>query len=226
MSLPLVTIRPEPGATQTVEAGRREGLEIAAFPLSEVHPLAWQAPEAGSCDALLLGSANALRHGGAELDRLPRLPAYCVGHATAEAARGAGFPVAATGSGGLQPLLDKLAGERLRLLRLAGAEHVPLAAPEGVTITGRIVYETRLRSLPDELASLLAGGALVLLHSAAAARHFAGECERLGIDRGRVVLAALGPRIAAAAGSGWRGLEVAQNPSDEALLSLARHMCH
>ena len=157
MSLPLVTIRPEPGATQTVEAGRREGLEIAAFPLSEVHPLAWQAPEAGSCDALLLGSANALRHGGAELDRLPRLPAYCVGHATAEAARGAGFPVAATGSGGLQPLLDKLAGERLRLLRLASAVVVEQVAEQIARLRQGHVARHRQTNRQDGAAKNCAG---------------------------------------------------------------------
>ena len=39
------------------------------------------------------------------------------------------------------------------------------------------------------------GGAFVLLHSAAAARHFAAECERLAIDRSGVSLAALSSSV-------------------------------
>jgi uroporphyrinogen-III synthase len=79
--------------------------------------------------------------------------------------------------------------------------------------------------LPAPLAECLGEGALVLLHSAAAARHFAAECDRLGVARGAVGLAALGPRIAAAAGEGWHGVRAAGEPREAALLALAREMC-
>ena len=76
------------------------------------------------------------------------------------------------------------------------------------------------------MADRLGQGALVLLHSAAAARHFAAECDRCGVPRGAVRLAALGPRIAAAAGEGWREVRSAAEPREAALLALARQMCH
>ncbi|MBS1240071.1 MAG: uroporphyrinogen-III synthase, partial [Proteobacteria bacterium] len=63
-------------------------------------------------------------------------------------------------------------------------------------------------------------------HSAEAARHFTAECDRLGLDRANIALAALGPRIAAAGGGGWREVRSAQSPREAALLALARDMCH
>jgi uroporphyrinogen-III synthase len=114
----------------------------------------------------------------------------------------------------------------LRLLRLTGAEHVPVAPRPGLEIETRVAYESVPLPLPHAAASRLAGGALVLLHSAAAARHFAAECDRLDIARFGIRLAAMGPRIAAAAAGGWQEVRSASEPSETALLALARDMCH
>lgn len=225
MSGLVLTIRPYPGGEATVAAGREAGLMIDAVPLSEIGPLAWQAPSPDGFDGLLLGSANALRHAGEALDALGGKPVYAVGEATAAEAQADGFPVAMIGRGGLQALADTLSPP-LRLLRLAGAEHVPVTPPAGVEIETRAVYENAPLPLPPELAQRLREGALVLLHSAAAARHFAAECDRLGVPRDAISLAALGPRIAAAAGEGWRGVRAAAEPREGALLALARQMCH
>jgi uroporphyrinogen-III synthase len=65
----------------------------------------------------------------------------------------------------------------------------------------------------------------VLLHSAATASHFAAECERLGLPRETVALAALGPRIAEAAATGWRAVHTAPRPDEAALLALASQLC-
>jgi len=223
---PIIAIRPEPGCAATVAAGREAGLAVEGWPLFAVRAVKWDAPPPEAFDALLLGSANALRHGGAALEAYRGKPAFAVGEATADAARAAGLEIASIGSRGLQGLLDNERVLPPRLLRIAGAEHVPLTAPEGVTLLTRIAYESAALPLPLELAERLAKGALVLLHSAAAARHFAGECERLGVARGRVALAALGARIAIAAGPGWREVRSAEQPREAALLALAADMCH
>ncbi|HYD23332.1 MAG TPA: uroporphyrinogen-III synthase [Croceibacterium sp.] len=220
----VVTIRPEPGAAATAAAGREAGIEIEAWPLSAIRPLPWE-PAAGRFDALLLGSANAVRHAGPALAGVRGIPAYAVGEATAAAAVAAGLTVAATGSGGLQSLVDALPPP-LRLLRLAGAERVPLAPPAGIEIATRVTYENAPLPLAAEHAARLGAGALVLLHAAAAARHFAAECDRLGVPRGAVRLAALALRIAGAAGPGWREVRAAAAPREGALLALARDMCH
>jgi uroporphyrinogen-III synthase len=142
------------------------------------------------------------------------------------AARQSGFGIARIGEGRLQPLLDGLAGKSLRLLRLAGRERVPVSPPAGVSIETVTAYESTALPLPDRAAGILRGGALVLLHSGVAAGHFASECDRLSIQRGDIRLAAFGPRIAEAAGTGWAALRSAAEPNEGALLALAREMCH
>lgn len=222
----IFAIRAEPGLQSTLQAARDLNVAVLGRPLFEVVPVAWDAPDADKFDGLLLGSANAIRHGGTALGSLLALPVHAVGEATASTARDAGFTVAETGSGGLQALVGAAKGE-MRFLRLAGSEHVPIDLPEGVNVTTRIVYDVRALPLSgsDEV-SLRAAEPLVLLHSAAAARHFAAECERRGLDKSRIALACIGPRVAEAAGGGWRDCQSAPQPDDAALLALARDMCH
>lgn len=223
--IPLIVIRPEPGCAATCEAARGQGLAAHGFPLFAVRPLGWDAPAPDDFDALLIGSANALRHGGAALAAYAGKPAYVVGEATATAARAAGLAVIGVGRGGLQGVLERLHPGHTRLLRLAGQERVDLAPPPGVTMAERVVYASQPQAMPQALAALLAGPALVLLHSAEAARHFASACESGGIDRSRIRLATLGPRISAAAGTGWASIAAAASPDDPALLALAAELC-
>lgn len=220
----VIAIRPEPGCAATVAAARAKGLEAEGYPLFAVRPLDWDLPTEGH-DALLVGSANALRHGGPKLTQLRHLPVYAVGETTAKAARDAGSSIAASGVGGLKDLLDQLNPAHRSLLRLAGRERVALNAPPGVIVSERVVYASEPLAMPPELARRLSGGGVVLLHSAAAAGHFAAECDRLGIARGGIVLAAIGPRVAEAAGAGWRAVESAPEPTDAALLALAAGLC-
>lgn len=221
----LLALRPEPGLTATLAKARALGLPIVGLALSEIRAVGWDCPDPAAIDGLLIGSANAFLHGGANLAKLTDKPVYAVGQATADAARAAGFTVAMTGSGGLQGVLDAIPHAGAHLLRIAGEEHVPLTAPGGVTFAEVIAY----RSVPlplDPAAPLLAGGeALVLLHSAATARHFAQECDRLGVARNAIALAALGPRIASAAGESWAAIHTALHPDEGALLAMARELC-
>jgi uroporphyrinogen-III synthase len=226
VTIPLVVIRPEPGNAATVAEAGKLGFSAISASLFAIEPRAWDAPDPATIDGLLIGSANAIRHAGSDLQVFEKKPVYAVGETTAQAAFEAGFTVAQAGQGGLQQLLNALAGQRLTLLRLAGEDHVPLTPPAGIEPVTRIVYASVPQPMTDDLAAALQSGAVVPLHSAAAARHFAVECDRLGIDRGRIALAALGPRIAGAAGEGWRAVEAAADPTDAALLALAGHMCH
>ena len=226
MNEQIIAIRPEPGLGSTIAAARKAGLAITGMPLFQVRPLAWEPPPPCEYDALLIGSGNAFRHGGAALEAMREKPVFAVGEATARAARKASFVVEAVGSGGLQGVLDGLSGRAVRFLRLAGAERVPLQPPPGILIDTRTVYRSEALPMPRELAKIFGCPALVLLHSAAAARHFASECDRLAIPRRLVRLAALGPRIAAAAGEGWGELRSAESAQEGSLLALAGDMCH
>lgn len=222
---PLVIIRPQPGCDATLAAAKHLRLDARAFPLFAVSPVAWSPPEPDTVDALLIGSANAVRHGGQGLLRYTGKPAYVVGRVTADAANEAGLTVAAVGTEGLQPVLDSVDPAHARLLRLAGRERLTLSPPAGVTMVERIVYASEPQPMPTELAGMLALPAVVMLHSAEAARHFAAECDRLAIARGAIALATIGPRVTHAAGTGWEALKTAETAQDAALLALARDMC-
>ena len=223
--IPIVVIRPQPGCDATVEAAHAQGLGARGFPLFEVRPVTWNPPSPDKFDALLLGSANAPRHAGPALAAYRGKPAYAVGSVTAKVAREAGLDVVATGAGGLKALLPLLAPGHRRLLRLSGRERVVLTPPRGVSIQERLVYASEPLPLPFELARLLAEPAVVLLHSAEAAHHFAELCDSERIARARIALAAIGPRVARAAGEGWGALASAEAPSNTALHALAGQMC-
>ncbi len=224
--IPIITIRPAPGDAATVDRGAHQGMAIESHPLFETQPVPWSVPDTGAFDAVLLGSANVLRHGGTGLQSLTPLPALCVGETTAEAARQAGFGVIATGARGMQNLLPHATARGFsRLLRLSGEAHVPLDIPAGITVETRILYRVVPLPMPEDLADLLAGGALVLLHSGEGSAHFANECDRLEITRGGIALACLAPRIAERAGTGWADCRHAPSPDDAALLALAKQMC-
>ena len=228
MNAPLFILRPEPGLGQSLDAARAMGLEAWGFQLFEIAPRAWQAPPADSFDALLIGSANAIHQAGPQLRAYAGKRAYCVGAATAAAARHAGLDVAGVGTGGLQAVLDTIPAPA-HLLRLAGEAHVPLGPAPGIAITTRILYASQPLVLPDGLARLLATAALgrvvVALHSAEAARHFAAECDRLGLARGHIACVVIGPRVGLALGEGWAEVATAPRPDDASLLALAAQLC-
>lgn len=222
MSLPLVVIRPEPGNAATCAAARALGLEPVAAPLFEIEAVAWDVPD-GRFDAILAGSANVFRHGGDGLTRFAEVPVIAVGETTAAAARSAGFAVARVGEGGLQPVVATLPPGNY--IRIAGEDRVKLVAPAGVRIVTVVAYAARKRAVPDALGARLEQGAVVLLHSGEAARHFAQECERLGIPKESLHLACLAPRIADLAGNGWGTLAVAAGRTDKEVLELGARMC-
>lgn len=225
---PILAIRPEPGLSSTLALGRRMGLAMHGFALSRVAPVEWEMPSLARFDALLIGSANAMRLGGENLARLTKLPVHAVGEATAREARAAGFAVERLGKGGLQTVLDAVEPP-VHYLRLVGNEYVDLAWPDGVSFEPVQVYEVQPRRFLDKSARLLEGKTIVLLHSAAMTRQFCAECERLGVDRSRITLAAMGERIAEPARApdqgGWAAIHTSSQPSDEALLAMAEGLC-
>ena len=213
----MLVLRPEPGATATVERARALGLEAVAVPLFEIEPVAWEAPEPAAFDGLLLTSANTARFGGAELEALRGLPVYAVGEATAEAARNAGFYIASVGDAGIDRLLGSVE-PGLKLLHPCGEQR---RTPEDArqAITPVTVYRAREIDAPDLRA---ANGAVALVHSPRAAERLA----KLIGERGSIAIAAISEAAAAVAGDGWDAVETADQPNDEALLALAARLCN
>jgi uroporphyrinogen-III synthase len=213
----LLVLRAEPGASATVKRACEQGLEAVAVPLFEVEPMGWQAPEAASFDALLLTSANAIRHGGDDLAKLRGLRVYAVGEATAQAARDAGFDIAATGDAGVDRLLGSIEPDA-RLLHLCGDDRrEPEDARQEITLIP--VYKAVAVENPD---LSVARGSVALVHSPRAGRRFA----QLMPERGSVAVAAISEAAAEAAGTGWQAIEATKEPNDDALLALAARLCN
>lgn len=210
-------LRPEPGASATVAGARAMGLDAFAMPLFAVEPVAWDAPDPSEFDALLLTSANALRHGGSGLEQLLGLPVYAVGQATADAARGAGFAIAGTGDAGVEALLSSIPGNA-RLLHLCGEHRTATAAAPAVP-----VYRSLELPPPEDLRGL--EGQVVAVHSPRAGWRLTELVDQAGIDRTSIRVAAISEAAAKAAGDGWAMCNAAETPDDPALLALAARLC-
>jgi len=213
----VLVLRPEPGATRTVERARERGLEALSVPLFELEPVAWECPGPSGFDGLLLTSANAVRCGGERLRKLRGLKIYAVGEATAEAARDAGFDLAATGDAGIERLLGSIEPD-LKLLHLCGADRRNCAhAPQDITAI--VVYRSAAIEAPELSA---ARGSVALIHSPRSGRRFA----ELVADRETIAVAAISDAAAEAVGEGWKAVEVSDSPTDVALLALAARLCN
>ncbi|MEH3035290.1 MAG: uroporphyrinogen-III synthase [Sphingomonas adhaesiva] len=207
-----LVLRPEPGNARTCAALRAAGVEAVALPLFAVVPRRWTVPAAERFDALLLTSANAVRHAGEGMQALAHLPVVAVGEATAAAARAAGLSVAVTGDGDAARAVA-LAARYPRLLHLAGRDRVAAPGVEAVT-----VYASERVAVPGD-AMAAARGAVVLLHSRRAATRFVAM---LGaVPRASVRVVALSPAVADVLGAGWDSVTVAARPGDAAMVEAA-----
>ena len=212
----LVLLRPEPGLSASAERARRLGLDAIAAPLFRIEPIAWSPPDPANYDALLLTSANAVRHAGTGLRELNRLPAHAVGAATADAARDAGLAIASIGGSGAEQLLNDLA-PGLTLLHLAGEDVREVSANQRIdrltVYRAVVIAEPRLPPLDN---------VVVAVHSPRAGARLS---ELAGPGRGTAI-AAISAAAAEACGPGWASVDVARAPDDASLLALAARLCH
>lgn len=213
----IAILRPEPGNRAMAVAIEATGRTAIRLPLFETRPVAWQAPDPAAFDALILTSANAVRHGGHGLSGLIALPVHAVGEATAEAARRAGFTVAATGSGGAAELVAaaERAGVR-RALLLAGRERMLDAG--GIVAQAITVYASDPLPVPPDAAARLRGSVALVQSARAGARLAAIVAPG---DRAGIAVAAVGAAAAEAAGSGWERVVIAPRPAPAALIDAA-----
>lgn len=214
--IPLLILRPQPGANETARRAAAHGLRCVVHPLFVIRPVAFTIPDLGAFDVLVLTSANAVREARRDIAELATLPLAVVGRETARAAEAAGLRPAIVGDADAAALFASLAerGYR-RALHLAGADHRP--HPDGpLHITTCVVYE----AVPAP-AKLPEAQCVALIHSARAAARFAAICP----VRSRVHVVAISAGVAAAAGTGWASLNHAASPRDEEMLALAAPLC-
>ncbi|MEJ6593625.1 uroporphyrinogen-III synthase [Parasphingorhabdus sp.] len=225
MMLPVLILRPLEGALQTERRAKELGLQTVVDPLFTVESMAWSGPAAQDFDALLLTSANAVSHGGAQLDAYKSLPVLAVGQATARAAENGGFYIAKTGEFGGQQLMNQLPANRYRsILWLAGEQH-SIFDPGERQLHIVPMYRSRACALGEKTVACLQAETIILLHSARAASHLVSELDRLQIERDRHHALVFSAKVAEAAGQGWRSVQMADRPDDESLLSLATRLC-
>jgi uroporphyrinogen-III synthase len=215
----LFVLRPEPGASATLQRAAAMGIQAVALPLFAMEPLDWSVPDPRRFDGLLLTSANAVRQAGAALSRLQALPVYAVGDVTAAAARDSGFDVVQTGTGGVNALLAPIP-TGTRLLHLCG-QHRRQPVDPRAEIIAVPVYRSRALPPPPGLSEL--AGQAVAVHSPRAATRLAElVAEPL---RASVRLAAISNAAAEVCGAGWEAVATATAPSDTELLALAARLC-
>lgn len=213
MARPIAVLRPEPGNRVTAAAIEARGRRAIRLPLFEARPLAWDPPDPADFDALIVTSANALRHGGAGLNALIDLPLHAVGEATAEVAKRMGFDVAGVGGAGSAELLAiaEAAGVR-RALHLAGRERLV----EAGGIVAQVIAVYASDAVPNIDTSKLAGS-VALVQSARAGARLAELVE----ERANMAIVAISARAAEAVGKGWERVVVTASVDSQALIDAA-----
>lgn len=229
----LVT-RPEPGAASTSVRLAARGFIPVCLPLTRIVALAAAAAPCRGASAVVVASANAVRHAAPELlARLAGLPVHAVGEATGSTAQRAGLSVA-----------DSAAGDSERLVGRVAANLAPGSAV--IVLCGRVrrgtleaglaeaglapsvveTYDTLpLTPSQEALERLLAGGPIdaVMLHSAFAARQYARLLRRGGVA-GRLrqaAVVAISRRVADMLPGNIRP-KVAASPDEEAMIERLR----
>lgn len=191
--IPIIVTRAEPGASETVERLKARGLTAISAPmLSLVELPDIQIPEPSDISGVMFTSANGVRtYATRRTDR--HLHAWCVGPATAKAARDEGFETVHESAGNAVDLANFIA------TRTSPSKH-PLLHVANSAATGTLretlearghctvfapLYEMRpAQTLSEQVAKLLNKNArtIILLHSEKGASAFAALTETLAVS--------------------------------------------
>ncbi|MEZ5656324.1 MAG: uroporphyrinogen-III synthase [Sphingobium sp.] len=223
MNCRVVICRPQPGADASAARARTHGLIPVIYPLFSIEAIEWAPPDPRAFDAVMLTSANATRHAGANLMLYRERPIFAVGDATAKAANNAGLSdvqIAGPNAGALAQDIER-AGYR-NILHLCGAEVRPFD-PGALNITRMPVYRTVEAGDATGLAATLESGSIILTHSPKAAARL--EALVPASARHDLSLIAISQAALAAAGTGWRDAQATDEPTDSAMLALAHQIC-
>jgi uroporphyrinogen-III synthase len=191
----------------------------------------------GPAQALLLTSRNAVRALAGEV-AWQALPAFCVGDATATAARAAGWRQVVSADGDARDLSRVVARQLapqagslvLATANGAGAPLARLLRDAGFRVRRRVVYAMQPASaLPGAAISALRQGLVhtVLFHAGGAARLFMAAIHAAGLAQSlRIVEACTISKMAAASLSrapgdnAWRSIQWPARPTEAGMLAL------
>lgn len=210
----------------------RLGIVCVHAPVLRIEAVEPVDPPPVDCRAILVTSANAIRHLPPAL-RDRNLPVLAVGKATAEAALGSGFAHVEGALGNVESLVE-LACARLppgegTLLYLRGRDIrrdlARMLAGRGYRVADRVVYRAEpVEALPEHVERQIRNGEIgaALVLSRRAAANFASLLAGLPRDcvSGVRVLALAPPVAEPLADSGFRSVECAARPDLDALLAM------
>ena len=238
VTTPVIVTRAEPGASETAVRLRAMGLTAIRSPMLALKALDVPMPDLSNIYHLVFTSANGVRFFmdavGGLTEQVADLTAWCVGPATTDAARSAGFQRIVAGDGNADELSDLIlsSGERAN-----GFLHVANSAAAGnlvaqLTSAGRearfvALYETvpASRFMPEAEAALISDAAsITLIHSAKAAQAF------LALSAGLSMQANVFVAISDAAAAPLESLDAqavitADRPNEDALMDALTRAC-
>ncbi|UFM65055.1 uroporphyrinogen-III synthase [Paracoccus sp. MA] len=209
----LLLTRPEPASRRFAAGLGQPGLKVLISPVLRIRPVAHDAARLAAARGLVFTSVNAVPAAGQGRGR----PAICVGPATAEAARAAGFDVT-EGPGDAARMLPLLEGLGKGWLHPHGA-HVAKVLP----VPGMVVYDQLPQPLDGPARAVLAGAAPVILPL------FSPRSARILADQAAGARAPLWlAPISAAAREAWTGpaaqVALAPTPDAEGMLCAIRRL--
>lgn len=227
--IPVIITRAEPGTSETAARIEALGAEPILASVLSLQP----DPDAPLADlksvtGLVFTSANGVRvYAEREGDRT--LTAWCVGPATATAAREAGFSDVRESAGNAIDLAEFIAANAKPsshpLLHVANAAAKGDLKAElerlGFAVQFTPLYRMQpAAALPDAAIQALTqeAPAIVLIHSAKGAERFAALCENLSRDQ-LTAVAISDPASAPLAPLKLAGLHIADAPNEDSLLS-------
>jgi uroporphyrinogen-III synthase len=230
--LRLLVTRPLPQGEALAQRLRAAGHEALICPLLTVEWLDADLSLDGVA-ALVFTSANGVA-AFARLQETRGLPVFCVGDATARAAREAGFSEVESAEGNAQDLADLIRARWPRegggLLHISGEDQAfdltGDLSRRGFDARRAVLYRTlAVEQLPGDVRTALDSGAMdgMLFLSPRTAASFVSLCERQGLGERCRTLAAycLSEAVAEAAGGlPWGTVRIAARPTQSSLLDL------
>jgi len=226
----IAIIRPLADGERTASGLRARGHQVLVAPLMKVEPVA--ADLAGGWAGVIITSANALGALAAH-PALSKLPAFAVGHRSADAARQAGFTDVSSAGGDVRDLVRLIAERHADasgpLLYLAGedraADLIGELAAHGIAAEMRVVYRVVTAPFPPPLVAALTAGEIdaVLHFSKRSAENYLTSAGPAGIAEQALTVRhlCLSPQIAEPLiKAGAAHVAVAARPDEAALIDL------
>lgn len=226
---PFLVTRAEPGASETAARLREMQLSPVLAPMLTLEVRdAGNMPPANTLSGLVFTSANGVRTYAAQrADRA--LSTWCVGPATAAAARAAGFAQIHQSSGNAADLAAFIQAHRrpdsrplLHVANAAAAGGLKRALEAaGIAVTFAPLYDMKAADkFPDPVQALLTGAkpGVVLIHSAKGAAAFAALVGAYDLSAWRAVVISA-PAAAPLTGLKMQDIAIAPHPDEDGLFA-------